>query len=141
VQQAVARHPNLTYLGFQEKDVIMRYLRKSRGLLFPSLWYEGLPNTILEAYATGTPVVATNLGNINEIVRDGVTGLLFEKGDARSLARQVAALQSPACDWPALSRNARREYLEHYAPEKNYQALIRIYQTVTALRQPHYENP
>jgi glycosyltransferase involved in cell wall biosynthesis len=55
----------------------------------PSLWYENSPNAILEAFAHCTPVGASNLGGMAELVRDGENGLLFAAGDADDLARQL----------------------------------------------------
>lgn len=57
-------------------------------LVVPSLWYD-FPLIISEAFATGTPVVATNLGGMAEAVRSGTSGLLFERADSRDLARQL----------------------------------------------------
>lgn len=57
-------------------------------LVVPSLWYD-FPLIISEAFATGTPVVATNLGDMPESVRCGVSGLLFERSNSQDLARQL----------------------------------------------------
>jgi glycosyltransferase involved in cell wall biosynthesis len=56
------------------------------------VWYENSPNVILEAFAHHTPVVASDLGGMAELVRDGENGLLFAPGDADSLARQLRRL-------------------------------------------------
>ncbi|MBL8095739.1 MAG: glycosyltransferase family 4 protein [Anaerolineales bacterium] len=58
-------------------------------IVVPSLWYENSPNTILEAFAYKTPVIATRLGGMAELVRHGENGLLFESGDADDLSRQI----------------------------------------------------
>jgi glycosyltransferase involved in cell wall biosynthesis len=55
-------------------------------LVVPSTWYENTPFVILEAFAAGVPVIASDLGGMAEIVRDGVNGFLFTAGDAESLA-------------------------------------------------------
>ena len=55
-------------------------------LIVPSVWYENSPVTIHEAYLCGTPVIASDIGGMEEYVRDGVDGLLFRTGDADSLA-------------------------------------------------------
>jgi glycosyltransferase involved in cell wall biosynthesis len=59
-------------------------------LVCPSVWYENLPLTIQEAYRNGVPVIATDLGGMAESVEDGVSGLLFPRGDAAALAERVA---------------------------------------------------
>lgn len=58
----------------------------------PSTWYENCPNVILEAFASQTPVIATNLGGMAELVSHGGNGLLFQRGDARDLAVQLRRL-------------------------------------------------
>jgi GT2 family glycosyltransferase/glycosyltransferase involved in cell wall biosynthesis len=61
-------------------------------LIVPSIWVENAPFVIREAFASGAPVVAANLGGMAEMVRDGVDGLLFEAGDASSLAGTLKRL-------------------------------------------------
>jgi glycosyltransferase involved in cell wall biosynthesis len=66
-------------------------------IVVPSEWYENSPNVILEAFAHRTPVIASNLGGMAELVQEGVNGLLFEPGDPQSLATQLNRLvQNPA---------------------------------------------
>ena len=56
-------------------------------LVMPSKWYEGLPMTIVEAFATGLPVVASGIGSLAELVRDGQTGRLCRPGDPQRTGR------------------------------------------------------
>ena len=71
-------HENISSI-FQDLDMI----------IVPSIWYENSPNVILEAFAHKTPVIASNLGGMAELVQDQVNGLLFEPGDEVDLARQI----------------------------------------------------
>jgi glycosyltransferase involved in cell wall biosynthesis len=64
-------------------------MQGARFLVFPSMWYEGFPMTIAEAFAGGLPVVAAQLGSMAEIVQGGVTGPHFEPGNAADLAAKV----------------------------------------------------
>ena len=70
-------------------------------LVVPSVWYENTPFVVLEAFAAGVPVVASDLGGLSEVVREGENGCLFPAGDARSLG---ALLQSLAADPGRLRR-------------------------------------
>ncbi len=58
-------------------------------LVVPSLWYENNPRVIQEAFASGMPVIASDVGGISEYVQHGVNGLLFRRGDSVDLAGQI----------------------------------------------------
>ncbi|MEZ5317447.1 MAG: glycosyltransferase [Vicinamibacterales bacterium] len=73
-------------------------------LVVPSRWYENAPLVIQEAFATGTPVVATNLGGMAEAVRHGVSGLLVERDSVADLARALDRLTSEPGLVAALAR-------------------------------------
>lgn len=79
--------PRLRLAGpFDGHAALTDIMRGLDVIVVPSLWYENSPNTILEAFAYRTPVVASNLGGMAELVQDGVNGLLFKLGDADDLA-------------------------------------------------------
>ena len=61
-------------------------------LIVPSVWYENSPNVILEAFALKTPVIASNLGGMAELIEDGQNGFVFEVGDAEHLAEKIKEL-------------------------------------------------
>jgi len=61
-------------------------------LIIPSVWYENSPNVILEAFALKTPVIASNLGGMAELIDDGQNGFVFEVGDAEHLAEKIKEL-------------------------------------------------
>ena len=64
-------------------------MRDAAFLVFPSEWFETFGLTIIEAYSTGLPVIASAVGAAAELVRDGSTGLLYEAGNAAALAKGV----------------------------------------------------
>jgi glycosyltransferase involved in cell wall biosynthesis len=97
-------------------------------LIMPSLWYETFGRTIAEAYAAGTPVVASRLGAMAELVDEPSTGRLFEAGNPKELAakvRQVAAL--PAAEAAALRSRCRSRFEERFTAKRNFQRLLEIY--------------
>ncbi len=61
-------------------------------LVVPSIWYENTPLVIYSAFASMTPVIATNLGGMSDVVHDGVNGMLFEKNDVEGLAARLRRL-------------------------------------------------
>jgi glycosyltransferase involved in cell wall biosynthesis len=71
------------------RNSIGRVLSETDVVVVPSRWYENAPLVIQEAFATKTPVIATNLGGMAECVQHEVNGLLFERNDARDLGRQL----------------------------------------------------
>lgn len=84
--------------GAYANDALPDILAGLDVLVVPSLWYEAFGLTIREAFLAGVPVVTANHGAMAEAVEDGVSGLLFEAGDATSLARALRRL----ADDPAL---------------------------------------
>ena len=90
--QDVSRNPRTVFHGRYDNRRIGEVLGGLDVLVVPSLWYENAPLTIHEAYLAGIPVVASRLGGMAEYVHDGVTGLLFETGDAVDLADRLRTL-------------------------------------------------
>lgn len=116
---------NIEFLGSQNRDEILSLMKKSRALVFPSIWYEGLPYVILEALSTGTPILASNLGAMASLVKDGYNGLLFDPSDGEKLQSAVRSFNEvPA----TLYQNARETYLNHFHPDKHYSAVMKIYE-------------
>jgi glycosyltransferase involved in cell wall biosynthesis len=127
VEDAARKNAAITYLGLQSKPTVIDYLKRCKALLFPSIWYEGFPVTILEAFSTGTPVIASNLGSMKEIIQDKVNGLHFNPGDAIHLISQIISVSQNKDLALRMSHNARTSYEENYTPSKNYIQLEQIY--------------
>ena len=79
------------FLGAGTRDEVLRLFRAADAVLVPSAW-ENLPHTVLEALAVGTPVIATAVGGIPEVVVDGANGLLVPPHDADAIAAAVERL-------------------------------------------------
>jgi glycosyltransferase involved in cell wall biosynthesis len=125
VKQMAINHPNIEYLGYADNAFIIKQLKKSRGLIVPSLTYEGQPMTILEAFSTGTPVYATNTKNLDTIISHGKNGYLFEPNQPDIIFNNLDKL-----DETSLYINARQTYEAQYSPASNYQQLMQIYKEV-----------
>lgn len=120
------------YLGFRPLDEIMDRMSTAQFLVLPSICYENSPRTIVEAFSTGLPVIASRLGALIDIVQDGVTGLLFNPGDPADLAAKIAWAQSHPADMLRMGQAARAEYEAKYTPERNYEILMDIYEDAIA---------
>jgi glycosyltransferase involved in cell wall biosynthesis len=128
VREAAAIDPRIEWLGRLPMADVHRVIGAASALLMPSVWYETFGRTIAEAYASGTPVIASNLGAIAELVVQGETGWLFTPGNPLDLAAKVQAwaAASPA-EAIAMRMRARREYEHRFTPAINYERLIEIY--------------
>lgn len=121
---------NIEFTGFKSEEEVRRLVRDSRFICTPSEWYENAPMSVLEAFACGKPAVASRIGGIPEMVRDGITGLLAEPGDPDSLRDSIEKLWND----PALAREmgaAARHLAEtDYSPEAHYAKIRDTYQQV-----------
>lgn len=118
---------NVEFTGRLSRQELPAIVGAASALIVPSLWYEGFPMVIVEAFASATPVIASRLGSLAEIVRDDATGALFMPGDAAALAATVERVTS---DLPALARMrtaARMQFDERYCANANYRSLLEIY--------------
>jgi glycosyltransferase involved in cell wall biosynthesis len=115
----------------------LRVLQAARVLILPSMCYENFPMTIAEAYACGTPVIASRLGAMQEIVHDGRTGLHFTAGDPDDLARKVEWAWSHPVEMREMGRNARAEYESKYTADTNYTMLLGVYEQATQRYRSH----
>jgi len=119
---------DMEYLGQLNRSDLILELKKSSALIFPSVWYESMPMTIIEAFACGKPVIASNLGAMAEIVENGKTGLLFGPGNVNDLVEKILWAKNNPGKMKEMSLNARKEFEEKYTPQKNYKALMEIYE-------------
>lgn len=127
VQEVADTMPGVEWLGRRSLEETHELLGKASFLVFPSVWYEGMPRILLESLAVGTPIIASNLGAMSELVSHGNTGLHFRAGDQGDLAEQVGwAFEHPG-ELDRMRREARAEYESKYTAERNYQMLMDIY--------------
>ena len=115
------------YLGERSFDKVMIGIQNAAYLVLPSLCYEGFPRTLVEAYACGTPVIASRHGSLAELVKEGETGLLFEPGNADQLVDRLRWADTHPQAMREMGHAARREYERLYTPEKNANELLSIY--------------
>jgi glycosyltransferase involved in cell wall biosynthesis len=134
VQEAAHCDPRIQWQGFRPLDELLSVLGEARCLIFPSTCYETFGRTVVEAYAKGTPVIASRLGAMAETVQDGHTGLHFEAGDAADLAAKVGWLLAHPAECVQMRCTARRQYEAQYTPDASYQRLMDIYEEALATR-------
>lgn len=120
--------PDTVLLGALPAQEIQAEMGSAMALVLPSICYEGFPRTLVEAYAAGLPVIGSRLGAMAELIEDGITGLLFNPGDASDLAEKMRWAQEHPEDMARMGRAARACYEANYTPETNYRQLLAIYQ-------------
>jgi len=128
VEQYAAINSNIEYLGYQQSERVVKELKSARALLFTSEWLETFGMTIVEAFSTGTPVIAAKLGGAEYLVQDHVNGLHYTPGNAKELTQKIQLLQVNPDMAAELGQAARKSYLQQYTPEENYKELIAIYE-------------
>jgi glycosyltransferase involved in cell wall biosynthesis len=132
VQRAVDRDARIKWLGRQSLDEVCRLMGDACFSIMPSIWHEPFGRTVIESFAVGTPVLASRMGAMLELVTENHTGRFFEPNNAADLAHKVmemfsaTALKDPTAK-ETMRAKVRQEYLEKFTAEKNYGELISIY--------------
>ncbi len=131
VEKSASENKNITYLGFCKKPAIEKELRKCTCLVFPSICLESAPMIIMEAFAGNTPVIASRIGAMKEMISEGKNGLHFKPGDAKDLSDKVKYWnnldEKGKCHF---YEEARFQYEKYYTPQKNLEKILDIYNSV-----------
>jgi glycosyltransferase involved in cell wall biosynthesis len=123
---------NVTFAGHLSGADLERAIAASRFTVLPSLAYETLGKSILESYAWGRPVIATDLGSRRELVDDGETGLLYEPGNVTQLAEKLRYLADRPELATAMGASGRRLVETRHTPDHHYAAMIEVYEQLRA---------
>ena len=126
--------PNVRYVGFKTGEDLHRLIAGARFTVYPSIWYENCPLSILEAQSMGIPVVSTKLGGTVELIEHEKTGVLISSLDAQTLADAIQKLYQSPEDLKRMRQACldKREYmitLPDYCSQ-----LLDVYQTVCGNR-------
>jgi len=118
---------NVKFAGHVGGKVLDYMIASARFTVLPSRAYETLGKTILESYAWGRPVVASDLGSRRELVDQGETGLLFPPGNVEQLEKAISFLVERPELTAQMGVTGRRFVEAKHAPEAHYRALMRLY--------------
>ena len=118
---------NVEFLGHLSGETLQRHIATARFTVFPSHAYETLGKSILESYAWGRTVVASDLGSRRELVRDGQTGLLFPVGNVQKLGQTISLLAHHPELAARLGAAGRTLLRHHHSPEGHYSKLLALY--------------
>lgn len=125
--EAAQQVPGVDWLGRMPSAEVYELMGEAAFLVFPSEWYETFGRVAIEAFAKGTPVIASNIGAIAELVDSGRVGLHFRPGNPEDLAAKVEWVIAHPAELAQMRREARAEFEAKYTSQKNYQRLIEIY--------------
>jgi glycosyltransferase involved in cell wall biosynthesis len=131
-QAAHARGATVDYRGVVSASEVSDLLRGARGSLLPSVSYENCPMSILEANASGVPVVASSIGGVPELIDDGRTGLLVEPGDAAALAAAIDQLAMSPAGAGRQGADARERVRLRHEPKGYLDAVLDTYRRAGA---------
>ena len=81
--------PNVKNVGFQTGQKLEDLIRGAKCSVYPSIWYENCPFSVMESIMYGTPVVGADIGGIPELIEEGKTGVLFESGNSADFERAI----------------------------------------------------
>ncbi|NEU11689.1 glycosyltransferase family 4 protein [Methylobacterium sp. BTF04] len=126
--------PNLTLIGYRDRDAVRKAMEAAAALVVPSLCYEGLPMVIAEAFAVATPVVASRIGALADLVVDGVTGLHAEAGDPADLARALDRIIDEPHTTARMGAAARETYERTWTEASVTAQALTIYRDAIAAR-------
>ena len=120
--------PSVEFLGSVRPEQVRKLLSEARALLVPSVGFEGASKVVLEAYAAGVAVVASNIGALPEVVLDGESGFLADPADRMTWSEStLRLLDDSTC--LRLGENAWNLWRERFGPTQGLRSLEHAYQT------------
>ncbi|MBN1792897.1 glycosyltransferase family 4 protein [Candidatus Woesearchaeota archaeon] len=119
-------HKNIIYKGPKPNDECLKRIRKAKFMIFSSEWNETFGISMIEAFSVGTPVLASRIGNMKYVIKDGVSGKFFEPGNIDDLKQKVLFMIRH--DTVLMGKNAYKDYLDKYTPDVNYDNLITAFE-------------
>jgi glycosyltransferase involved in cell wall biosynthesis len=120
---------NVHFVGRLAYDELLSFYKKARMLVVPSVWFEPFGMVAADAMALGLPVVASRIGGLPDVVDEGVTGLLFEPGNAVELVQQIRRIWDDPVLGARLGKSGRTKAAQRYSQEAYYRNLLAAYNT------------
>lgn len=125
LEDKIKNADNIEYLGFKTGDELKKLISRARVTVYPSIWYENCPFSVMESIMYGTPVIGARIGGIPELIDDGETGILFEPKNTKDFERAIATILNDdelAQRMSIACKKKKFDTLEQYA-----QRLLAIY--------------
>ncbi len=126
----IKRGFNITLVGYKSGFELAQEIAGAQAIVVPSVWYENYPLSVLEAMSYGKPVIASAIGGLLEIVREGESGFLFRPGDVNDLADKLKQLWADENLAKKMGQTAQAQVLKENSFEKYYQELMAVYESL-----------
>ncbi len=120
---------NVTFLGSCSRTEVLEQFSRASLTVVPSQCYEGFPMVVVESYACGTPVIASRIGSLSELIAHGITGWHFAPGNATDLRSAVQTAWNTPALHTSMRAACRQYFTQHLTEERNASELIEIYRT------------
>lgn len=124
-EKEIEKLKNATYVGFKTGEELNALIAKARCSVYPSEWYENCPFSVIESQMLGTPVIASNMGGIPELIEEGKTGLLFQAGNAKDLESKLRYLLENENTLKSFTESCKAVTFE--TPDSYYEKILKIY--------------
>ena len=125
LENEINEAPHLTNVGFKSGDELHELISGALCTVFPGICYENCPFSVMESISLGTPVIASSIGGVPELIDDGVTGILVEPGNPEKLSQAVKSLLGDREKATEMSKACLKKHFD--SVEEYAQKLLKIY--------------
>lgn len=125
LETEINKQPHIKNVGFKSGDELKSLIQRAKCSVYPSVWYENCPFSVMESIMYGTPVVSSRIGGIPELIDDGKTGILFEAGNTREMENAINKIllnDDLAKEMSVNCKNAKFDTVSEYTEK-----LLKIY--------------
>jgi glycosyltransferase involved in cell wall biosynthesis len=126
--------PGVETVVTRGREDLESFYRGARIVAMPSRWFETFGVVAAEGMALGIPVVVAKLGAMTDLIEHGISGLFFEPGNARDLAKALSTLWSDPGLCAAIGRAGRQRAIDLWSASRHYDTAIEIYEKAIAAR-------
>ena len=124
------KNHQIEFLGKMDFSDVKTYLSSCLFTIAPSEWYDNLPNSVLESFAYKKAVVASDIGSLKELITHNETGLLYEKGNSKSLIKAAEKMFSDVAFSKSLGQKAYVQINTLYSEKEHYSKLITLFESL-----------
>jgi glycosyltransferase involved in cell wall biosynthesis len=130
LRESLTAESGVSFVGFLPKERLADVWRHAAFTVVPSMCYENFPYAVLESFAFGKPVIASRIGGIPELIREGENGLLVEPGDSVELAARIEGLAGAPEEISRMGAVARSDVEKLYSVDSHYANIMGHYERI-----------